>query len=232
MLDQAFEALKTFDWGADRKLLAPIDEAVVAAHGDLAARKDLESRMAAALKSDISRSAKDAVCRWLMVIGTTVSVPALADLLLDREMSHLARYALERNPAPEAAQALRGALSKTNGETRIGIISSLGARHDDESTPALAKLLSDPDEATSRAAALALGDLSTAEASKALVAAKVKSGDAAIAATDARLACAEALLASGKKTEALAIYKSVSGDDQPKHVQLAGQRGRLAALKK
>ena len=34
MLDQAFEALKTYDWGQDIKVLAAIDEAVVATHGD------------------------------------------------------------------------------------------------------------------------------------------------------------------------------------------------------
>ncbi len=38
MLDQAFEALKTYDWGTDRKALDPIDDAVVATHGDDAAR--------------------------------------------------------------------------------------------------------------------------------------------------------------------------------------------------
>ena len=43
MLDQAFDALKTYDWGTDRKVLNPIDEAVVATHDDAAARKELET---------------------------------------------------------------------------------------------------------------------------------------------------------------------------------------------
>ena len=30
MLDQAFEALKTYDWGTDPNALKPIDEAVIA----------------------------------------------------------------------------------------------------------------------------------------------------------------------------------------------------------
>ena len=48
----------------------------------------------------------DYVCRVLRVIGTADSVPALAGLLAERNLSHMARYALQDNPAPEA-QALR-----------------------------------------------------------------------------------------------------------------------------
>src|SRR5690606_11698463 len=69
-LDKAFEALKTYDWGADRGALNPIDDAVVAALGDSAARKALEARLAAALTTGISRDAKDVVCRALRIMGT------------------------------------------------------------------------------------------------------------------------------------------------------------------
>jgi len=58
MLDQAFEALKTYDWGQDPKVLRPIDEAVVASYGDDAARQDLEQRLAEALKTDLTYDAK------------------------------------------------------------------------------------------------------------------------------------------------------------------------------
>ena len=50
MLDQAFEALKTYDWGAERNVLEPINEAVIKCRSDAALKKDLESRLAAALK--------------------------------------------------------------------------------------------------------------------------------------------------------------------------------------
>ena len=136
MLDQAFEALKTYDWGTDRKALNPIDEAVVATQDDAAARKELETRLAAVLKTDVSRDAKDFVCRKLMVIGTAASVPALAALLPEKEHSHMARYALERIPAAEAAQALRDALPKLSGELKVGVIGSLGVRGDAASVPA------------------------------------------------------------------------------------------------
>ncbi len=83
-----------------------------------------------------------------------------------------------------------------------------------------------------RAAAIALGDIGTAEAAKALADAKPTAPEATQAATDARLACAEDLLAGGKKAEALAVYKSLAGEGQPKQVRLAATRGMLACAGK
>lgn len=231
MLDQAFDALKTYDWGVDPKVLKPIDDAVVASHGDADARKDLETRLTAVLKADVPRDAKDYACRKLRIIGTKESVPTLAALLPQQEHSHMARYALESMQAPEAAKALRDALSKVSAELQIGVISSLGVRQDAESVGPLTALLNAADVAVARAAAFALGDIRNAAASQSLAKAK-PSAEVKSAATDASLSCAEALLADGKKTEALMIYKGLSGEDQPKHVRLAATRGMLACAGK
>ena len=98
-IDKSFEALKAFDWGVYnlqfRKLLGPIEDAVPATHGDAAARKELETRLAAMLSTGASRAAKDFVCRKLTIIGTAESVPALAALLPDKDLSHMARHVLE-----------------------------------------------------------------------------------------------------------------------------------------
>jgi HEAT repeat protein len=230
MLDQAFDALKTYDWGKDPAVLNPIHEAIVATHGNEGGRKELEARLTEVLKGNFSRDAKDFVCRKLMIIGTAASVPVLAGLLADKDLSHMARYALERIPTPQAAQALRDSLSKLSGALQVGVIGSLGVRRDAESVPALAALLRDSDTSVARAAAYALGDIRSPEAAKTLTEAKPQGG--AAAATDASFACAEALLREGKKSEALAIYKSLSGPQQPKHVRLAATRGMLASAGK
>ena len=81
----------------------------------------------------------------------------MASLLPQADYSHMARYALESIPAPQAVQAMHEALSDVPNELKVGIISSLGARQDAESVPALAQLLSDDDPSVARAAALALG---------------------------------------------------------------------------
>ena len=49
---------------------------------------------------------------------------------------------------------------------------------------------------------------------------------------DACLICAEQLLADGKKSEAVALYKELQGDDQPAHVKVAAMKGMLAATTK
>jgi HEAT repeat protein len=232
MLDQAFEALKTYDWGTDRKALNPIDEALVATQDDAAARQELETRLAAVLKTDVSRDAKDFVCRKLMVIGTAASVPTLAELLPQTDHSHMARYALERIPAPEAAQAMRDALPKLDGALKIGVIGSLGARGDAGGVTALADLIGDSDTAVARAAAYALGAIRTADAAKALADAKPSDGPVKSAVTDASFSCAEGLLAAGKSAEARAIYSSFMSGNQPKHIRLAATNGMLACAQK
>jgi hypothetical protein len=140
----------------------------------------------------------------------------------------MARYALERISAPEAAQALRDALPKLDADLKIGVISSLGARQDAASVPALSALLGDANPAVARAAALALSAIRAPETLAALRAAQPADAEVKTAVIDARLACAEGLLAAGKKAEAMAAFKELAGEDQPQHVRLAATRGLLA----
>ncbi|HEY2147236.1 MAG TPA: HEAT repeat domain-containing protein, partial [Pirellulales bacterium] len=232
-LDEAFAALKTYDYGADRNVLKPIDDAVVASYGKSEARKALEARLVTVLADGMSRDAKDYCCRVLRVIGSADCVPALAALLGNKELSHSARYALESIPAPEAGKALRDAVSKTSGEQKIGVIGSIAARRDAEAVAAMAECLSDTDKAIASAAAHALGAIGTADASKALTGAlKSASADVKPAVADACLECAERLLSSGDKTTAMGVYKTLGTGDLPKHVKLAATRGLLSAAGK
>jgi hypothetical protein len=232
MIDQAFEALKTFDWGSDRTVLNPIDEAVLATHGDTAARAELEKRLVSSLDGSLTRAGKDFVCRILMAVGTAASVPVLGKLLAVPEDAHLARVALEKIPGAEARNELLGALSKCQGPQLLGVIGSLGARLEAESVSALSELLGNADQKVSCAAASALGAIRTLEAVKALDKAKPTSDSVTRAVIDAKFACAEGLLAQGKATEALPIYKSLTGDNMPRHVKLGATRGLVACVKK
>ena len=232
-LDKAFETLKTYDWGQDRSPLKALDDAVAAAHGDAAAKKALEARLVTVIKSDAPRAAKDAVCRQLSLIGSAEAVPALAELLTNQELSQMGRYALERIPDASAVAALRDALPKTEGLLKVGVINSLGVRRDAESAAALTALLENQDQQVTAAAAAALGAIASPDAAKALDEFQKKAPDKLkLAVADARLCCAERQLAAGKKLEAMAIYKSLSGEDQPKHVRLAAVRGLVAARSK
>ena len=227
MLNDAFEALKKHDWGTDLGLLAPIEAGVTAAHGNAEAREELEKLLLAALQTEISLDAKDFVCRMLTQVGGPASAPILGGLLGNEHQAHMARYALERIPAPAAAQALRDALPGLSGKLKIGVISSLGNRRDAAAVPALSTLLKDENAAVSRAAALALGSIGTAEAARALQEFIAVAEGTKAAVVDAQFACAEALLADKKHQAALGIYQSLAGDSQLRLVRLAATRGML-----
>ena len=232
-VDKALETLKTYDWGADRNALNPIDRAIVATQGDAAARKALEKSLVDALAGGISRSAQDYVCRKLRLVGTTQSVEALAALLPAEETSHIARYALERIPDEKAAEAMRDALPKVSSKLKPGIIGSLGVRRDKKSIMVISNLLGDSDIQVANAAAQSLGLIGTSAAAKELSEfAKKASANMKMPVADACLVCAEQLLADGEKSEAVALYKELKGDDQPTRVKAAAMKGILTAATK
>ncbi len=228
MLDQAFEALEKYDLGTPISELQGIEDAMVAAHADPAVRQDLEQRLIASLGSEISRDAKDYVCRKLAGIGSPAAVPALSKLLPIESNSHLARHALERIPGPEAAAALASAATQLTGKLKIGAIASLGARGESSSIPTLAALLNDADPAVARSAALSLG-LIGGSAAAAILQSAIQTGiGEKNSLVDALLECAESLLNSQRTADAKAIYESLSGDQQPRLIRLAATRGLLA----
>lgn len=227
MLEQAFDALKTYDWGVDRHVVDPIAEAVVKTQNDPAARKEIESRLLAVLQSNAPRDAKDFVCRQLRTMGTAACVPVLEPLLANEELSHMARYALERIADRQADRALERQLRKLNGNLKIGVISSLGTRgQDGTSKPvrSLRRLLKDPDDAVARAAAVALGCIGSVDANKALGSAKPHAALVSVFA-DASLSCAEKLLAAGHAKEAKATYERLLKDNPSELVRQAAGRG-------
>ncbi len=228
MLDTAFEALKKFDWGSDLAELAAIEDAAIAGHANPETREELENRLISALNGELTRDAQDYVCRKLAMVGTVASVPALAGLLVKKENSHLARFALERIPVAEAAQALREALSHVDGSLKVGIISSLGARRDSAAVATLGGLIGDRDPAIARSAALALGTIGNAESAQALTAAMRTSPINPQAIIDGLLSCAEAMLVSDQRAAASAIYKTLAADSHPRLVRLAATRGLLS----
>ena len=232
-VDKALETLKTYDWGADRNALKPIDQAIVAAQGNSAALKPLEKSLVDILAGGISRSAQDYVCRKLRIIGTARSVEVLAALLADEKTSHIARYALERIPDEKAAKTLRDALPKVGSKLKPGMIGSLGTRRDKKSIKAISKFLGDSDIHIARAAAQSLGLIGTSAAAKELSKfAKKASAGMKMPVADACLACAERLLADGKKSEAVALYKEIKEDNQTAHIKAAAMKGILTAATK
>ena len=173
---------------------------------------------------------KVVACHRLAIIGTKEAVPALAALLADEKLAHMARHALEPMPDPAAATALRDALGKVQGKLLVGVINSIGFRRDALATAALAGLLAGSDESVVAAAAAALGRIGSVDAAKKLRSAvSGASGALSIVFADASLTCAEALVTNGKRSDAAGIFDSLSGTGFPGYIRTAAMCGAITA---
>jgi len=194
--------------------------------GAQAPAKQQEAKLIAVLKSDAPQKEKADACRELARIGAKDAVPALVALLGDEKLSHMARYGLETIQDPAADEALRDAVGRLKGRPLVGAIGSIGVRRDAKATDALAKLLQDADADVAQAAARALGKIGTPAAAKALDGALAKAPAAnQLAFCEGSLRCAEALLASGQRDAAIAIY------DRLRSLQPAPHQVRTGALR-
>lgn len=180
------------------------------------------------LKSaDASLKEKQDACRTLVWNPDKAAIPILEELLTDAELSHMARRALEPMPYPEVDAVLRDALSKTQGELRVGVINSLRFRKDEEAVPMLIPLLSSDEQWVPLAAAKALGEIATPEAVDALMKVELTSENTGTY-CDGLLSAAEALEQQGKNGQAIAVYDKLHVlEDAPRHIRTAGLRGAV-----
>jgi HEAT repeat protein len=232
-LDRAFQALTRYTQGDDAERLTPIEAAVQAVRGNPATRAALEQRLATHLGPSSSDVSRVFVCRQLAAIGSGESVPALASLLADERLSHLARFALERIPGPEADRALRHAIGRTAGTVKVGIIHSVGVRRDHLSVSLLARTLADENLDMTAAAAKALGEIGSPDAARALAAFQGEAPDQLRPiVADASLICAERLVAVGDRDGALRLLEGVAATADAPHIGLAVSRARSRAMRR
>lgn len=228
--DALVKRLASYRFGDSRADLTNLERLVGAASADPAEGRSLAAKLAALLDSDGADDGKQFALRMLARIGGPAEAPALARRLADPKLGLLARFALERIPGPESLAALREALKTTTGETRIGLIDSLGARRDQQAIPALAQLLSLSDLPTVNAAIRGLGAIGGDRAAQTLLTA-----EAALPTEQRRrlskglLRCAESLLATGHTAQASALFERLLTPDRPRPVRIAAFLGRVAA---
>lgn len=188
-----------------------------------------EADWIALLSSNASRMEKAEACRELVRVGTPVAVPALAALLEDEALSHMARYALEPIPGPEVDAVLSKALLRVKGRQQVGVIGSMGVRRMVEATPALVPLLQSEDPEIRDATARTLGRIGTPAAADALE--QVLGSGPAVsrpAVIEGLFRCAERLEADGQGDRAMAIYDLLGSlKDAPHQVRTGATRGSI-----
>jgi HEAT repeat protein len=189
-----------------------------------------EQHLIAVLKSDAPTAEKAISCKFLSVYGSPASVPAIAPLLQNPELSSWARIPLEVIPGPAADDALRNALSSLEGRLLIGVIHSIGVRRDTQAIAPLIDRLKSTEVDVASAAALTLGKLGGDQAAKALtVSLNAPQPALRSAAAQGAILCAEQYLATGRSDDATRLYDAVRHAQLPKQRTLEALRGAILA---
>jgi type 1 glutamine amidotransferase len=232
-LEELLEKIRTYDWGQSRLALTKVSDIIKKAHSSSSELRKIEKGLLGILTSDSTRAGKQFVCRELSIIGTGQSVSVLGNMLTDEKTSDMARYALERIPGTAVNEALRSALRKAKGKPKVGIINSLGQRHDKRAVRALGRLVGNQDKTVATAAAAALGQIADSRATKALAEAKDKAtGKLQMVVLDSYLRCADQLVADGQKVQAMAIYNELRKEGMPGPIRIAAAAGLINAAKR
>jgi HEAT repeat protein len=198
----------------------------ILSHKNTAAdRTACESMLAAFLSGRASEESKAVVCRYLRLIGSEVSVPALSKLLRDPGLSDPARFALEKIPGKEADQALLAALGKSRAPIRLGIISTLRRRKTASAVDALSRLAGGRDRPQAEAALQALGQIGSPAAAEILRTFMDRDTPAAPLAAAGIIDCAEAMGTLGRTSEAAELYRHVISSGAPDPIRQTAMRG-------
>jgi HEAT repeat protein len=186
-----------------------------------------ESQLLAVLASDAELFDKAKACQRLAIIGTSKSVPVVAKLLADPELSHYARTALESNPCAEVDLAFRKALGELKGRQLVGVINSIAARNDTKADQLLISLAAGDDNEVAAAAVSALGALATPKSFTTIQQALKSKPAMRVTAADACLTAADRFLTEGKNDDALNILQALKSADLPKHINVAARFGEI-----
>ncbi len=135
-----------------------------------AAEDDVSQMLAVLRKDGATVEEKAKACRRLGELGTGDAVPALASLLTDKVLNVYARQSLERIGSNDARTVLRDHLATLEGTQQVAVIQSLGNLRDEASVSLLSGLTKNQENAASRAALRALGQIANPAALDVLMA--------------------------------------------------------------
>jgi HEAT repeat protein len=230
-LDEAFAGLRAWSGGHELPAHKTIRAYVERATAVYKVRVDAERRLIDLLEAnDAPKPAKIFAAEQLYRLCDEDTVPAFVRLLARPDTWDLACTGLEGIKHPKAGQALIDAAASAKGDRLIGIIDSLGNRHDPAAVSALRTQAEDGDARTTQAALTAMGKIPGPEAMRALDwCRKNLSRKMRPAATQAYLQSGQTSLASGDTKTAIALFEGLLLDFEPVEVQAEGLRALIKA---
>ncbi len=226
---EAWKQLPGYEYGQDIKPLWAVGNDVIQSMKSDDQRRACAARLAGVLTNEkATLAAKQFACLQLRQIGTPAEVPVLTRMLDNPKTSQMARYALQSIAGDEATAALRTALDRLEGQPLLGVIESVAARKDAQSTDRLIALAGSDDQATAEAALRALGRLDNEKADR-FVLDRFNQAKSPVPTTIAEVALcvAERLAADGKKADAVRVYEKLGQPAQSRTLRRAGLVGQL-----
>jgi HEAT repeat protein len=175
-----------------------------------AERKMVAETVAKALEARRSVDLKSFLCQQLQLCGGADQVPALAGLLTDEALCEPATQALVAIGGADAAAALRAALPRVQGRSRVTLIHALGRLRDTAAADEIRKDVAATDPSLRLAAWYVLGSIGDAVAADALL--KAADGESSFERTQAMDAClrlARRLGDFGRTAEAEKILRAL-----------------------
>jgi HEAT repeat protein len=230
-LTQSIDILKDYQYDQTQGVdLVWVEKQVGMASADRSVRSKVEQALIGSLKNAQTNDARQFLCRQLRTIGTAQSVPILATLLTDPDMSHMARYALGRINAPEAGKALHEALGKTSGKIKAGLINTLGMMHYNQALTDFLQLAERGDTELRMAAIRALGYYASPKVVSKLKRIRLSSSKSVRVEVDAALLrVADGCVDAENDELAIAIYTDFYRGKHPEHLRTAGLKGLARA---
>ena len=172
LADGDFQAIKAYEITTKEGLVVreKLEAFVIASGQDHAALADLQKKLLAVLSApETTVSGRDLILRAIQRMGFCDDVPAVAAFFTDAKSSGIARVALEGIADPRVDDALLAALSKAEGNAKVGIVMSLGMRRCEKAVPAILPLKDSADALLAAASLTALGRIGTATCADALL---------------------------------------------------------------
>lgn len=230
-INSLLDTIAKYNQGDSRLALLELEDLVNHSTASLADKKHLADLIAPRLATSATNDAKMFLCRQLHTGGSPSHVPALAPLLTDEKLSHMARYALQRIPGAEARDALHTALHQTTGKTLVGVINSVGLRADPTSAAQLSPFLQDPDTNAALAAADALGYIPTVATLKAIdIGYNTASPKLTARLNLAAIQAAQGLQKRGRNNAPTMVYERLIASSYPDNIRIACLTGLAETL--
>ncbi len=225
-IDQWVANAAKHEVGASMESFRQLEILVKQSTKDKALKAELEQGLIKLLAPDTTYAAKHFACKQLAVIGSEACLPAVGELLKNKETVSLACLALSTNPSAKINGLLRPALADSSGLAKVQIISILANRRVGEVVPDLIQLSKDADTAIAEAALAALGRIATPEACGELARLRkdLKSPHTPVV-LEASLQSAGELVAADEKKMATVIYRRLADPDMPRRIRCAALAG-------